>query len=83
MGVPALATNVSGIPEILEHEKTGLVVPPSDPEIMAKNILRLLTDTELRKTCISNGQKVVRAGFNNYDWTVKLAETYRQETACH
>lgn len=79
MGVPALATNVSAIPEILEHEKTGLVVPPLEPETMAENILRFLTDTELRKTCINTGQKVVRSGFNNYDWTVKLAETYRQE----
>lgn len=79
MGLPALATDVSAIPELLFHEQTGLVVPPEEPAIMADNILRLLQDTQLRKNCIANGQKLVKEGFDNLWWTAELAKTYHKE----
>ncbi len=79
MGLPALATDVSAIPELLFHERTGLVVPPENPEIMADNILRLLQDTELRTRCIENGRKLVKEGFDNVWWTAELAKTYQKE----
>lgn len=79
MGVPALATDVSAIPELLFHEKTGLVVPPDNPQIMAENVLRLLQDAELRQHCIENGRKLVQEGFDNRWWTAELAQTYKKE----
>lgn len=47
MGKPLVATRSGGIPEIVEDDKTGLLVPRSDPEALAKAILRLLDDPEL------------------------------------
>ncbi len=42
MGVPVAATSVDGVPELVIHERTGLLSPPRDPTSLATNILRLL-----------------------------------------
>jgi glycosyltransferase involved in cell wall biosynthesis len=43
-GVPVVSTNVGGVPYVLEHERTGLLVPPGDPQAMANAALDLLRD---------------------------------------
>lgn len=47
--IPIVATRVGGIPSVVLHEKTGLLVPPRDPEALASAMLRLLKDEPLRK----------------------------------
>jgi glycosyltransferase involved in cell wall biosynthesis len=47
-GVPVIATNSGGIPEIVEHERSGLVVPPLDAAAFAAAILRLKEHGDLR-----------------------------------
>jgi glycosyltransferase involved in cell wall biosynthesis len=47
-GLPIAANAVGGVPEILQENVTGLMVPPRNPEAMAKAILRILSDQELR-----------------------------------
>jgi glycosyltransferase involved in cell wall biosynthesis len=42
-GLPVIATAVGGTPEILEHMKTGILVPPRNPEAMTKAQLKLLS----------------------------------------
>jgi glycosyltransferase involved in cell wall biosynthesis len=43
-GVPVVSTNVGGVPYMVEHDKTALLVPPQDPQAMATAILALLND---------------------------------------
>jgi len=47
-GLPIAANAVGGVPEILEEGVTGLMVPPRNPDAMAKALLRILSDAELR-----------------------------------
>ncbi len=47
-GLPLAANAVGGVPEILEEGVTGLMVPPRNPDAMAKALLRILSDAELR-----------------------------------
>jgi glycosyltransferase involved in cell wall biosynthesis len=47
-GVPVIATNVGGIPEVLRGGQDGLLVPPGNPQDLADAISRLLDDTSLR-----------------------------------
>jgi glycosyltransferase involved in cell wall biosynthesis len=49
-GVPVIATNVGGIPEIIEHEKTGLLVPARDPQILSESIVKIIDSPALRTT---------------------------------
>ncbi len=46
IGVPVVSTDVSGIPEIVRHEKTGLLVPPHDPAALAGALAGLIAEPE-------------------------------------
>lgn len=65
-GVPVVSTNVGGIPFLVEHERTALLVPPEDYLAMAEAVQRLLTDRELRNTLIQTGIKFVQ----QFSWPV-------------
>jgi len=47
-GLPMIATNVGGIPEIIENGMNGVIVPPKNPEAIANQIINLIKDPELR-----------------------------------
>ncbi len=79
MGVPVAITAVSAIPELLENEKTGLLVPPGQPDQLSEAMLRLLTDEDLRNRVIPAARQRVRQDFDNKVLTRELADLYRQE----
>jgi glycosyltransferase involved in cell wall biosynthesis len=60
VGLPVIAGNVGGVPEVLDNNKTGLLVPPGDPEALAAAIMKLADDAELRKRMGDAGRKLVR-----------------------
>lgn len=47
-GRPGIGTRIGGIPEVIEDERSGLLVPPEDPAALAEAILRLGLDDTLR-----------------------------------
>ncbi|MDR3532200.1 MAG: glycosyltransferase, partial [Rhodopila sp.] len=47
--IPAVATAVGGIPEVIEDGVTGLLVPPDDPSALAQALVRLVDDPEQRR----------------------------------
>lgn len=48
-GLPIVATSVTGIPEMVEHEQSGLLVPPRDPSALAAALSLLIKDAQLRR----------------------------------
>jgi glycosyltransferase involved in cell wall biosynthesis len=46
MGIPAVASNLGGPDELIEHGQTGLLVPPGDPDALTGALARLLLDRE-------------------------------------
>lgn len=48
-GLPCVASNVDGIPEIIRHDREGLLVPPGDAEALADAILALYRDPAARR----------------------------------
>lgn len=46
-GVPVVSTSAGGIPDMLEHGVSGLLVPTGDDEAMAREVIRLLSDASL------------------------------------
>ena len=48
-GLPSVATSVGGVPELVAHGVTGLVVPHGDPEALAAALQTLLRDQDLRR----------------------------------
>jgi glycosyltransferase involved in cell wall biosynthesis len=59
-GVPVIATNVSGIRDVVEHERTGLLVPVRSPRAIADAVVRLRDDAALRERLIEQGMTEVR-----------------------
>lgn len=53
-GLPIVATRIGGIPEVIESEKSGLLVPPLDNTALIKAILKVRSNDELRQK-ISQG----------------------------
>lgn len=47
-GVPVVATNVGGLPEVVRHAETGWLVPVADPPALAAAVLKLLADEPRR-----------------------------------
>lgn len=47
-GRPVIATAVGGVPEIVEHQETGLLVPQGDEEALAAELIAVLLDAERR-----------------------------------
>jgi glycosyltransferase involved in cell wall biosynthesis len=64
LGKAVVATNVGGTPELVIHEQTGLLVPPSTPTLLAEAIIRLLANPELRSRLGHAGLKRVETLFD-------------------
>ena len=62
-GLPVVATNVGGLPEVVQDGVTGILVPPKDPNALADAIVRLLRDPELRKRLGNAGRERVLSEF--------------------
>ncbi len=63
-GVPAIVTNVGGMPELVGHGKAGIVVPPSDVPALAEAIRALYTDRARSKELGRLGQQRIVEVFN-------------------
>ncbi len=63
-GLPVVASNVGGIPEIIESGKEGLLVPPANPEDLAKAIKKLIDDKTLRENLAKNLNEKIRKEFS-------------------
>jgi colanic acid/amylovoran biosynthesis glycosyltransferase len=63
-GVPVVATDVVGIPELVRNGETGLLVPPDDPPALAAAIRRLIRDPGLSRELAAEGRALVAERFN-------------------
>jgi glycosyltransferase involved in cell wall biosynthesis len=57
--LPVVATNVEGIPEVVEDNVTGLLCPPKQPHLLAANVLKLIKDKDLRTAMGQRGYERV------------------------
>jgi glycosyltransferase involved in cell wall biosynthesis len=61
LGIPVVACQAGGIPEAVQDERTGLLVPAEDPEALGDAILRLARDAKLRSRLAVGGRQSVSA----------------------
>jgi lipopolysaccharide heptosyltransferase II len=62
-GVPVVATRVGGVSEIIEHEKTGLLVLPKEIEAMSDAVLRILNDPKFSAGLVAQAKKKIDARY--------------------
>jgi glycosyltransferase involved in cell wall biosynthesis len=58
-GRPVVSCAVSGIPELVRHGETGVLVPPDDPQALAEAVLALAHDPEARRRLAAAGRTLV------------------------
>ncbi|MCK4402006.1 glycosyltransferase, partial [bacterium] len=63
-GVPVVATNVGGTPEVVINDKTGILVPPKDEKAIAKAVIDLLTNKDKAGRMGNAGRELVQKQFD-------------------
>lgn len=79
-GLPVVTTNVGGMPYLIEHEQTGMLVPSNDPKAMGNAVIRLLAEPSLASKVSQNARaKAETFGWDNVrpEWENLLLEVAR------
>jgi glycosyltransferase involved in cell wall biosynthesis len=78
---PIVATRAGGIPEIVEDEENGLLVPPRDHTALARAIVRALKDDDLRQRMGEAGFARVKERFTVERMVEQTADVYKRVTS--
>jgi glycosyltransferase involved in cell wall biosynthesis len=76
MARPVVAIDNGGTPEVVEHERSGLLSPPWDIPALAANISRLVREPELRRRFGQHGRERVLSYFNTERMAQDAAQAY-------
>jgi len=77
LGKPVIGSRVGGIPELVENEITGFIVPPEDPQALAEAICKLLRNPQLRHIFGEAGRKKVGKEYSLEGFYERMSEVYR------
>ena len=76
LGIPAIGTDVGGIPEEIENGITGIIVPPKDVDSLVNAMLLLLSDEKIRLKMGKNAKKRFEDLFTIEKMTEKYIKLY-------
>jgi glycosyltransferase involved in cell wall biosynthesis len=80
LGTPCISTPVTGIPEVLTHEETGLMVAERDEVALSDACERLLSDQHLRGMLTLNGRRLIEENFDINKNTTKIRAFFANMT---
>lgn len=75
-GLPIIASNVGGIPEIIDDGKTGILVPPENPQALAEAIKNIIENPEMAEKLKVAAKSKLKSIFNAKTMAEKTAEVY-------
>ena len=78
-GIPVVSTPVSGIPEVINSESEGLLVPPNNPASLAEALDRLLHSAELRERLALAARAKIEACFSIEKNSAQLVSLFQQD----
>jgi glycosyltransferase involved in cell wall biosynthesis len=82
-GKPVVATTVGGLPEVVEHGRTGLLVPPRNEAALAHAVVSLLSDPERAREMGRRGKEKLRQECSPQAVGQRTMEVYRAALADH
>lgn len=74
--VPVITTRIAGVPELVDHGASGLLVPPGDAEALSAAIETVLADPALRKSMGAVGREKVMRAFNVQSEAAWLSQVF-------
>ena len=75
-GLPAVASAVGGVPDVLEQDTNGLLVRPSSAEDIARAVERLCRDGLLRRRLSREARATIRRHYDVRAWTASIESEY-------
>ncbi|WP_299056177.1 glycosyltransferase family 4 protein [uncultured Nocardioides sp.] len=75
-GLPVVGTDVVGTSEVVEHDVTGLLVPPADPEALAASLAQVLSEPVRRRRMGAAGRRRYEEGFTDARMIARTAAVY-------
>ncbi|MFP4120724.1 glycosyltransferase [Coleofasciculus sp.] len=78
LGTPCVATDVTGIPEVVRNEETGLMVAQHDSQALANALERLLINPSLRVKLATKARQLIESEFDIYRNTAALRTIFNQ-----
>ena len=79
--VACIGTEVSGVPELIEHGRTGLLAPPGEPAALAEALRRLIAHPAERRRLGEALRERVVHGFGHDVWLDRLVERFDEDVA--
>lgn len=76
-GVPVIASSMGAVPQVVQHEKNGLLVPPGDTDQLVQALRRLAADAVLRAELSRCAMATVRNRFSSEVMAHRYLEIYR------
>lgn len=76
-GVPVVASNVGGIPEVVVDGETGRLIAPRDPETLAKTVIEVMANRSHYKKLARRGGALVRHMFSRQRTADEIAQVYQ------
>jgi glycosyltransferase involved in cell wall biosynthesis len=76
--VPIVATRVGAIPDVVKDGITGILIPPEDPDAIAKSIVRVLSDRKSACNMAQKGFERVRNNFSSEKMACKYIALYQE-----
>ena len=77
-GVPVVASNVGGLAEVIDHDRTGLFVYPRSPESIAWGIGKILSDPDHAQWLTKNAKEKLHKAYSWEAVAMKTVEVYRK-----
>lgn len=77
-GTPVIASDTGGLPEIVQHRKSGILVPPRNPQAIARAVIELSRDPATRKAMGEHGREHVFQYFDNDRLCDRVEEIYQK-----
>jgi glycosyltransferase involved in cell wall biosynthesis len=75
--IPVIASNVGGLPEVVENNSTGLVVPPKNSHELANAIKKLTENKALLSSFGKNGREKVKKQYNWHNNVEQMIQLYK------
>lgn len=76
LGTPCVSTDVTGIPEIIKHEETGIIVPQHNAEELADQLNRLLDDPSRCQALAKNARQLIEKEFDIQQNVARLRDLF-------
>src|SRR5436189_155628 len=78
LGLPVIASDAGGNPDLITPDDTGLLVPPLDPGAWARSLARVLDDAEFAARIARHGRELVRREFTLERSAERTEAVYRE-----